>query len=402
MVLKKLCYDLSQNPGILPLYVQIEPWVAKVSAERTFPMENKQTPRDRELITCTTILLTLAIIERLDKYADYELAQAAAALFPDGLPPRDALPKWIGQKILLLKSVLEDGASLPNAYASFPNIFEVVNSIGDAARRRNRTLALLIDQVDKTTAVHFDVIASLLRRGSYVATIATRPCPCAPEIASIPHGLVAGNDYMIHWFGCDARAPSWRSFIQAFVTNSNFDEPLAQFVLDRVNVLTSLAGPSARTVLQVCMNAENRISRGNQPDQAWNEELISLLDREEATASEVIGAWCGDPRRFISRLRDRTAEARAHRQLGPGPGIMHVAKRDLFHSEPIEALIRVCTREGFLLPMPRQQCGLDLVVDRYEVSPVLIAPRGQTSFDDNLVECTRRSKNRPRDTALAA
>jgi len=389
MVLKKLCYDLSRDPRILPIYVQIEPWVARVSAETTFPMSKRQTPRDRELLTCTTILLALAVIERLARYADYEFAQAAAPLFPGGLPPRDALPKWIGQQISLLKAVLEDGDCLPQSYISFPSLFEIVDSLGDAARRQDKTLALLIDQVDKTTAVHFDVIGSLLRRGSYVVTIATRPCPCAPEVASVPHGLVAGNDYMIHWLGCDARAPSWRKFIAEIIKNGEFNETLSTFVLDRVNALTSMVGPSTRTVLQVCMNVENRIALGALPDRAWLEEVPSLLHREEAVASEVMGAWCGDPRRLIARLRERTASARSQQQRGPGPAVMHISRHDLFHSQALDALLRICTREGFFLPMPRQQVGLDLVVDRYEISPLLIAPRdlgGQATFDDDLVD----------------
>ena len=53
----------------------------------------------------------------------------------------------------------------------------------------------------------------------------------------IPHGLVAGNDYMIHWLGCDARTPSWRGFIAEIVNNSGFDEALSTLVLEHLQTL---------------------------------------------------------------------------------------------------------------------------------------------------------------------
>lgn len=389
MILKKLCADLATDPTVWPIYVQIEPWAAKVSGEITYPSGRRQTPRDRELLTCCTILIALGLIERVNKYADFELVRVATGLFPGGAATASGLPNWLETQIAVVRKVLEEGDPLPPEYSSFHTLFEIANAIGEAARSKDRTLVFLVDQVDKTSAVHFGTVASLLRRGEYVVVVASRPCPSAPERAALPTGLVVGNDYSVHWVGSNSRTPAWRDFILQIVRDQEFAEPVTQLVSDQIGPLTSLVGPSARAVLALCILLDARLSLGSEAQQAWADSITSLIEDQEAIAAEAIGAWCEEPRRVISRLRDRAAEARRRVLKAAGPAAIRIRRGTLMDSSNVDALIRVCTREGLFIPPSGVRHGLDGTLEVYETAPLLIAPRDPVAlrgFDDEIVE----------------
>jgi hypothetical protein len=388
LVLKKLCYDLRNTENILPLYIQIEPWVAAISAETTYPITDRFSPRDRDMTICTNILLTLAIIDKLRIYADKAVVAAAIAHFPNKPSSLSAIPSWTNEQINLVRNVVEYGGSLPESYASFPNLFMIMNSIGKVSREKDKTIVLLVDQIDKTQAFHFNAVSSLLRRGEYVVVIASRPCPCAPEAPSIPHGIINGTDYTIHWLGCDARSSAWRRFINDIIISHGFFSQATEVVIDKLQQTTSLVGPSPRNILAICEEIECKIENGKPADSAWVESISSLINSDEAIAADNMGAWCSDPHRVLTILRDQASLAR--RSKGPGPVALSLKRGDkLFLSQKAENLIRVCIREGILLPMPREKLGLDALLEDFEVRPTLIAPKEPiaiiSKFNDEIV-----------------
>ncbi|HXQ37431.1 MAG TPA: ATP-binding protein [Anaerolineales bacterium] len=115
MILKKLCFDLNQNGNLLPIYIQIEPWVALVAGETTYPTETRQTPREKQLLTCTSILLALGIIDRLQKHADYSIVRSATSMFPSDAPPEHDFDAWMNRELAKVRNVLEYGNSLGQA-----------------------------------------------------------------------------------------------------------------------------------------------------------------------------------------------------------------------------------------------------------------------------------------------
>jgi hypothetical protein len=191
MVLRKLCHQLmDKQDDILPLYIKIEPWIAKISGEAAYSSNGRRSPRDVELLISARILLSMAFIDRAFYIThSFDLIQSAVSQFPAKLsaaPSADNYELWKMEHFAVLKGVLEAGKELPRAYAEFPTLFEIVNAIATSSLANGKTLVLLVDQIDKASAIHFECVSSLLRRGDYVAIIATRPCPCAPDDVELP------------------------------------------------------------------------------------------------------------------------------------------------------------------------------------------------------------------------
>lgn len=224
MVLKKLCYDLSQSSGkLLPIYIKIEPWIGKLSGEIAYPIEIRRTPREKELDICIRILIALGLTKRIYKYAEVSIVKAAADQFPKQVEYDDNIEKWIETQLLQIRKVVEQGEKLPNDYLSFPPLSEFANVVGERAKEDGITLVFLLDQVDKTPKPIFESITSLLRRGDYISVIATRPCPSAPDSVIMPSQVIPGNDYTVHWLGSDPRSVEWKKFISDVTETIGFD-----------------------------------------------------------------------------------------------------------------------------------------------------------------------------------
>lgn len=394
MVLKKLCYDFRDAPNKFPIYIPLNSWIRKILSETTYPWHTQQSPLEKDLVSCMTIVLSLALIDGALRYGGYQFVQDTVALYPSFPLNKSDFSQWMKSQIAMVRPVLESGSRLTTPYTSFPTLFNVADTIGQSGKAMNKTVVFLIDQLDKIPLSYFEVIKSLLHRGNHIAIIATRPCPCAPEPSILPPTMVIGNDYDIHWLGQNPRTPKWRNFILKILENSPFDKEVIEIAAANIKPLTSLAGPSVRTVIKICIGIESGLQERLSKDKAWGKAVRLFVDEEKTMAMEVMGAWCERPDRILGHITNSAMSVRQKRGKGPGPVVARIRNiEDLFLSEQAEKFLRTCVREAIFIPL---RPALEAIQDRYEVNPLLITPGEEASFstfDDEICEFDIVSKD---------
>jgi len=379
---------LRSRRDLLPLYLQIEPWVASIEAEAVATIRAKpqeRTPRDLELLKAVNVSLGLCILERVHRYGGPELAAPGIAAFPD--TAATDFDSWIRRQQTAIRAVVESGRHFGPEFEGFPPLFGFTQDIAsNAMRREGRRIVLLIDQVDRSSAFHFEALASLLRRGSFTTIIATRPCPCAPYQTPLLEGTGQGVDFAVHWLGTNPRSDEWRELLREIVIDAPVKESTKEWVVGHLHSLSSLLGTSNRALLTFCLELDRLETP---PALSWHLALSKVINDQEGSAVTVLGAYCKEPTFLLERLRQAGLDVRREAQKGPGPVVIHFRGDELFSGH--EHFLRVATREGLFLPVPREGQSLDAVATRYELNPVLAAPKSPAAleyFDDDTVEAT--------------
>ena len=382
MALKKICYDLLSSESHSPVYLQVEPWIASVAAHDPAAYESSSSVLGQRLATTSRILLALGILTEIARQVSNPEPVLRAGLNSFSAPPTDmAVPSdgekvldWIDEQVAICREVLDFDKELPSPYTRFPPLFGFAQRLAAASKRSGRTLVLLLDQVERTSPVYFDSVSSLLRRGEYIVLVATRPCPSAPHQSKLP----AGHDFRIHWLGSDYRKPQWRTFLNAVITYEEFTDDVRRLVERRREAISSLVGPSTRLALELLMSLEVQLHRA-QSDQAWDRAVVRWREENIQSAGVRISGHCESPVYLLSRLRDQCLNARTAADVGPGPIILHIRPIAKHLTRRTEDFIRVCVREGLLIPANAQRHGLDTVLHDFEVQP-LLATLAEPSF----------------------
>jgi hypothetical protein len=377
LTMLKMCHDLRSRSDVLPLYLPIEPWLATAASETSFPLHRRSTPREADVVTTSRALLALGLVDLINSYGSEELLDAAVRQFP-GTAGMSDLATWQQEQLDLCRSVLDYGRRLPASHAEFPSLYGFVDQVGRTARRSGTKLVLLFDQVERTSSLYFDAVSGVLRRGEYLAIVASRPCPTAPARSLTP----PGGDYRIHWLGTSSRSSKWRDFVMTLVSPDDFGPQVIELVNTHLTSLTSLLGPSARNVLAFALYVQGQLERGAPIERAWGSAITTLLDAEESSAAGAIGAWCGSPLSIFRDLRNRALDSQPSGIPGPSPAIAHLVGSELIPPDEVQNFIRLCTREGVLIPTQHQRHGLDELLEEYEINPLIISPRDPEALRD--------------------
>src|SRR5206468_1338000 len=106
-----------------------------------------------------------------------------------------------------------------------PSIYAVADALGrDIRATTGGLLALFVDQIDQVGADFFVPICNLLRRsGNFVAILAMRPCPVAPDQESLPADLVAGDAFRVLPLGKTLSQVAAHRFVLDVVKNLPID-----------------------------------------------------------------------------------------------------------------------------------------------------------------------------------
>lgn len=387
LLLKTLCYRLRSDQTLLPLYLRIEPWIASIEGEMAGESSQSRSPRELELSICAQFSLALCVLERIYRYGGADLAAPGVIALGGNEEAILDFDGWIREQCRSLRLVVQHGQRLPKELIGAPQLFALVQTLGQATRESGRRLVLLIDQVDRTSAFHFGALASLLRRSDFSTIIATRPCPCAPRPTPLLEATGGGHDFSVHWLGADVRTEPWRALLKDIVSSANLAEPVTTWVQNHLANLSSLLGPSNRALLAFCLEMQRQVE-GPRPERAsWAAALRKVLTEQESSAATLLGAVCGQPRSVLDKLRRHAVDARRSAGRGPGPVCLHLRGGDLFGQ--FEPFLRVAAREGLFLPVPRDHHALDVLTSDYELSPLLAATKEYPTlegFDDEMVD----------------
>jgi hypothetical protein len=89
LALKVLWQTYSSDPSIVPVYALVEPWVASISRETSFPGQLRLLPKHSRITICARALLALCLIDETCKRAGFDVARAGL-LFAFSEAPIDA------------------------------------------------------------------------------------------------------------------------------------------------------------------------------------------------------------------------------------------------------------------------------------------------------------------------
>lgn len=378
MVLRKMEYDLTKDRRYLPLYIQVEPWLASAAAALTFrPPRKVVSRRDRDLSASSRVLLALAVVDALNRSRARSVLARAIAQFPQEASPipqpssRTTVRAWIQRQLSVAAAVIDHGDVLSDEYKTFPSLFAFAQGAAAAAKDSGKTLVLLLDQVEGTSPLYFNAVASLLRRADYLAIVATRPCPTAPMTSTVP----SSRDYRVRWLGADHRNRNWQQFVDTIVADAAFRDDVLSVIRDRREAIISLVGPSARSALELLRTIGEELDRLPHEDLAWQRASTHWRDEHVATAGERISAWCHSSANVLSKIRDAAYTARQRSGLGPGPVLIKIAPGAEAFGNRTAEFLRVCVREGILIPVATERFGVESLTDTYEIDPLVIAPR---------------------------
>jgi len=371
IMLKALYTEWRAAPGLLPVYVELQPSIAKIAGELPLYGHGPLSPRDRAMLDCMSLAVSAALV-----------ASVAAAVGPESTidtlrlfswhPSSSTFQDWITNARNRLREALVSGARFT---AETPPVSVVASALGDSVRRQTqKTLVLLVDQIDQVPSPVFQPIISLLRRtASYTAVMASRPCPTAPEQAVIPGDVIAGETYQVLSIGRELEIGLRESLLTSILQKLPFGDKSKEELVNQSRTLAALTWPSLRLAIQICQVYEQMLLVG-QGSTAWHEAIVEVSHRYEDVVKDGLRAWCANPSQVLREWRNdamKLVEADAHHIIR---ATLRVAGRDLFSTmdEAAAAFFRVALKHGILFPAAGERYVLDHLPDSFEVGPLLL------------------------------
>ena len=371
MMLKALYTEWRATPGLLPVYVELQPSINKIAGELPLFGHEPLSPRDHAMVDCMSLAVSVALVNSVAAALRPESVTDALRLF-SWYPPTDTLEQWTRDAHDKLRKSLVSGISFA---PDTPPVHVVASTLGDSVRREaQKSLVLLVDQIDQVASPLFQPIVSLLRRtSSYTTIMACRPCPTAPEQATMPRDVVVGETYQVLSIGRDLDIARREFLITSVLEKLPFLEKSKDGLARQARTLAALTWPSLRLAIRICQVYEERLLQAKQST-AWHDAIVDVSHREEDVVKDVLRAWCANPSQVLREWRKE-----ALKQVGPHDdhvirATLRLLRRDLFGSmdEDAAAFFRVAVKHGILLPCAHDRYVLDDLPERFEIGPLLL------------------------------
>ena len=371
IMLKALYTEWRAVPGLLPVYIELQPSIAKIAGELPLYGHEPLSPRDRAMLDCMSLAVSVALVTGVAAALRPESTIDALKLF-SWHPSAGTLEEWTRNAHNKLWDALVSGN--PFDFET-PPVSVVASTLGDSVRREaQKTLVLLVDQIDQVPAPVFRPIVSLLRRtSSYTTIMASRPCPTAPEQAVMPSDVVAGETYQVMSIGPELEIARREALIASVLHKLPFLDESKENLVKQSRTLASLTWPSLRLAIQICQVYEQMLMHG-QSSSAWQDAIVEVSHRYEDVVKDGLRAWCANPSQILREWRKDALEK-------DGTGADHIiratlrlVRRDLFASvdEDAAAFFRVALKHGILFPGAHERYVLDQLPDSFEVGPLLL------------------------------
>lgn len=378
MVMRQLVAAYENSDEVYPLYIHAEDWLSDTLAENA-TRTDYASARFEGIRTKSTILFTLAIIERLISLNRLELAYAAGKLFrgaPDRDSPEalrnwaDALREWLNDTWIEIKGVSSSSKKWRARYAVFASLSDVLTFIGRQTQRiLGRRLVLFVDQLDKVGPAYFEVLGSaFIRTVAYTICLATRPSVCAPNPTNFDARI--GNNRQI-WLGSSWDSEDWPEFLTS-ATETLFDERTRAILRGHRKELAELVGPSTRQFMEIAKRLSHVLLTGSGETDALEQAVkAEIADYQGRMASCLVGVdtFAGLTRELNARLVSEHPDGTVRLstiELVPSDGL-------ILNDETISRL-RVLVREGLLVPHDAPRYGVDNVGYEYRVVAQGISP----------------------------
>lgn len=376
MLLKYLYLGNRGSREVLPVYLELERWTSRIAAEAVRSL-GLRTPREIELRACAHLGLSSALIKDVESAYGQDVIKRCQSVFPGQIQTYFQHSDWQDRLLELIRQVCA-GQRLGVPPAHVPTVAEVANRLGDMVREMGKTLLILVDQADKVPAVVAEEIARLLDKGgSYVCVLATRPYPTAPDVWTMPSRIMAGDDYDIFTLGRYPRSEPWEDFLLQALAQHTSVAAMTELVSRADNLVCFSAG-SVRTALQIAQRLEQGLSDEKQPNAAWASAVEMTADQEVTLARNAISAYCGSIPTFLKSLQSLAFSAMQESGASLAPVVMRIepgaeGQGNLFGlHENAQFLLRASSKAGLFAPTAANPWIPDMILDEYQVSPLLL------------------------------
>jgi len=371
IMLKALYTEWRAVPGLLPVYIELQPSIAKIAGELPLYGHEPLSPRDRAMLDCMSLAVSVALVTGVAAAVRPESTIDALKLF-SWHQSAGTLQEWTRNAHNKLRDALISGN--PFDFET-PPVSVVASTLGDSVRREaQKTLVLLVDQIDQVPSPVFRPIVSLLRRtSSYTTIMASRPCPTAPEQAVMPSDVVAGETYQVMSIGPELEIARREALITSVLQKLPFLENSKEKIVNQSRTLAALTWPSLRLAIQICQVYEQMLMHG-QGSTAWQDAIVEVSHRYEDIVKDGLRAWCANPSQVLREWREKALEKDGTSDDHIIRATLRLVRRDLFANvdEDAAAFFRVALKHGILFPGARERYVLDQLPDSFEIGPLLL------------------------------
>lgn len=389
IMLKALYSEWLNSKSLRPIYVDVLRWTAQVAGETETYNSERLSPRGRVILDAMSLAIILGVCESSGVFQQPNVFKNLWPVFAPSFNTQD--PDAI--RALAQKSIREAliaGKDLPTY---IPSVFTVATTIGTCVRsEQNKTLVLLVDQIDQVSSLFFEPIASLLRRSSeYISVLATRPCATAPEPEVFPSDVTSGDSYRTIQLGRSLEGKIPHPFVLNFIKALPLQPPYKSEIEERADLIANLMWPSLRFAVSTIHEFLRLRSSGRTADEAWYQSVKEIARNYEDIVQDGLRAWCNNPKTMLKDWRRRVINKRGGSPAPLGRANLQFQRASLFGDiggKPAQHLIRVAVKKGILLMGPEEHYVPGVIPTVCEIAPLLLVNDPDvdlTRFDPNVI-----------------
>jgi hypothetical protein len=370
IMLKAIYSELTNSSQLQPVFVELSRWISQIAGETyTYPTETL-SPRGQVVFQALTLSVIVGICSSSNAFAEENKFSEVWSLFPAIITSEP--PSLRKQKLIRL---IKDALLTSEPFQEyFPSAHAVADALGEDIRtNEGKKLVLLVDQIDQVSAPFFAPIASLLRRsGSYIAVLATRPCPAAPDAEILPDDIISGDSYKIAHLGRTADGEIPYSFIEEFIQALPLQEPFRNEVKERAVLIGDLMWPSLRSAISVIIRYVRLRGEGLDEDKSWYRSLVDTAKGYELLLKDGLRGW-SNPNAMLKDWRNKIVKTKGTQAIGRTYFIL--PNTNLFgdlKGKPSQRLVRILLKTGVFLLGPSEPYTPGRIPLVCELAPLLL------------------------------
>ena len=381
ILLKSLCDKWGRSEELLPVYADLQPGLAAAAGELQNASVDSLSPRDQDMIECMTLALDLVLLQRVSRSAGQQLGWSTTGTFRVIAAKDNA---WVMSARDHLRDALRRGT---RPGMEVPSVYEMANALGEwVGDTQERSLILLVDQVDQVPPAAFPAVTSLLRRTAYfTAVLATRPCPTAPHEIAMAADVTMG-DYKVLAIARLANLKARQTLLESVIKKLPFPPGVTPELVAGCHSLSALTWPSLRNAIDICLRfAEFRETYDERT--SWIYAIGHVGKHTQDYVRDYLRAWC-NPSTVLTRWK-RDLEG-AEKKRGALSRLRYKVHSGQLFELPSgsDEFLRMAIKGNILLPQNPEEDLLDTVPREFEVAPIVLNPdidRWPLSRKENVV-----------------
>lgn len=390
-LLKALHAQWRRDTTLLPFYLELlaEEWIPTIGGEVELEADGPLSPRDKAMVECMRLALSLAIAKRASAHLTDSVFLAAVS---DVGPRATSGADWLNKTSDSIATLMRRGRG---AQPPHHDVSAVAHRLGTAVQdATNKRVLLLVDQIDRIGGAALQPVLSLLQRASgYSFVLASRPCPAAPAVTMTPRGANADDAYKIFPVGmegdtkkqADVVAHMYALLAREGRLASEHGMRTVEELRPYAQIIASLTWPTLRYAVSLFLSYDSHRSSGKAQTEALVAALRHVQRECKTNAEDQIGAWCANPSALIESWRERVAKGSRSDAIRGRMNLVRPQVNDDM-PKPAQRFLRVALKCGVFYSSDSATYLGERMPDSYDIPPLLTAPPDVVPTPQALVE----------------